>query len=208
MATLKGAGALKDVPLIVSVYDKSYFETKNGKTGNAFAEFRLHPDDERAKGQVFPELRATRTGEKPDGTPVYERRIAVFESQMADIKEAAGDNKFDLTNVDGQKVGECYVVEADLMVTNAKYGPMKFGTNERMAPDRYLAPHFKSIRPADPALAATVDGKTPLDRSYDLLKEARAAKAAEAPAKGPEVEIVETPQVDAVEITEEAPELG
>ena len=87
MAILKGKGAFKDVPLIATIYDNNYFDTKgakkaaeelkaagdmeayNNRPRSAFVEFRLHPDDPRTKGQVFPELRAAEIGKTEDGKP-------------------------------------------------------------------------------------------------------------------------------------------
>ena len=207
MAVLRGKGAFKDVPLIATVYNNNYFTTKKGVEGNAFVEFRIHPDDPRAEGQIFPELRAARIGETEDGKPRYERRSVLYAGQVEDMKEAAGDNTFPLLDSKGDQVGECYVVVADLTQTKPRegFGLYKYKSKtERIAPDAHLVPIAKTFRAADPQLAAVIDGKTPLDRSFDMIREAREAKRAEkegaTPVATAEVVIeqpdLETPEMD------------
>lgn len=203
MAILRGKSALKDVMLIGSIYDNNYFTTRNGKDGNAYVEWRIHPDDPRSDGQSFPELRAVLVGEKVNENGVksriYERRDRMYASQVEALKEAAAETTFPLTNAKGETVGQCYVVAADLVVTTPKVGPFKYGsTTERVAPDTHLAVNSKTIRSVDPKFAELVDGKNPMQRCFEKLKAVRAQKAQERQAKAQEAKAVQQPQTQAV----------
>jgi hypothetical protein len=173
MLGAKGQGPMSEVPLVVNDYDSGF--STHPETGNVtrYPDIRVHPDDPRAEGQTTLALRT----KKVDGQ--YSNGVAMAESQMKSIAEAAGpEGTTPLLNKDGEQVGTTYAVTADLMYAS--------GTGNG------LVPNTKTLKASDPEYGVEpVDGKSINNRIFEsqqAASEAKKAAAAEAEAEAPEPE--------------------
>ena len=175
MLGAKGQGPMSEVPLVVNDYDSGF--STHPETGNVtrYPDIRVHPDDPRAEGQTTLALRT-----KKQEAGQYSNGVAMAESQMKSIAEAAGpEGTTPLLNKDGEQVGTTYAVTADLMYASGK--------------GNGLVPNTKTLKASDPeyGVQPTADGKTINNRIFEAqtaAKEAKEAAAAEAEAPEPEPE--------------------
>ncbi len=175
MLGAKGQGPMSEVPLVVNDYESGF--STHPETGNVtrYPDIRVHPDDPRAEGQTTLALRT-----KKQEAGQYSNGVAMAESQMKSIAEAAGpEGTTPLLNKDGEQVGTTYAVTADLMYASGK--------------GNGLVPNTKTLKASDPeyGVQPTADGKTINNRIFEAqtaAKEAKEAAAAEAEAPEPEAE--------------------
>ena len=158
-----GAGSLKSVDLVVMSYDGRHApKPVNGVQApitTRYIDARIHPDDRRAAGQTTLALVAKRDPSAPSG---YNNAERYSENQFQAIVEAAGDNRSDLLNKEGVKVGDVYGVKADLLLNN---GSAIINT--------------KSVVASELSVTPDADGKNIQQRMFETMAATKAAREAE-----------------------------
>lgn len=186
-----GEGVTKGVDLVVAVYDNAHWE-KDGRSG-VFVQEIINPDSPIAAGQRFLGLKSVDRGDGQRPDKNVNRTPAQFDAMVA----AAGDNVAELRDSKGESVGKVLGVKADIM----------FGGKEGA---RYALANSKTFAPSELSVA-DVDGKTVMDRVFDVQREASAAREAAQEAKGvdaPEAPAVEAEVEEQVEASNEEPQFG
>ena len=203
-----------NIDVVARVYDTSKATTKNGKTVQ-WAGFAVHPDDPRFDGSpwLIQEQRKEKViGEdgkpvlgkdgrptyKPlikDGKPVYTNEEPLYENQIKQLVEAAGDNKTPLLSKEGKEIGTLYGVQVDAPVyykgkgnvpsLSLKDGHVPFRPSTLPVGEDTLDRVFtesKAIRDANPRVAAAPEAEAPVAEAEASVAEASAEEVAEAPA--------------------------
>lgn len=185
-----GPGSLKSVDLVVMAYDGRH-APRPGPDGvqepitTRYLDARIHPEDRRAAGQTTLALVAKKDASSPSG---YNNAARYSENQFQAIVEAAGDNRTDLLNKDGVKVGDIYGVKADLLVNN---GDVIINT--------------KSVATSELNVAPDADGKNIQQRMFETMAATKAAReAAREAAKATKDVTAPEPVAEAAEVAPEA----
>lgn len=151
-------GGMSGRQLIVITYDNNV--SQNGKT--QWVDVQRNMDDG-LPPETNPHLvtkfaskedRAKNPNAKPNNYEPYSK-----EKQFDKIVEAAGDNFVEIPSKDGKHVAKVYAVEADLMRASNGQG---------------MVIKTETLKPS----SLKIDDKI-MDRQYDKIREAKAAKAAE-----------------------------
>lgn len=176
-----GAGSMDGVNLVVIAYNNRK-ASKDGVVTTHYLDARVHPGDRRAVGQTNLALVSKKDPKAPNG---FNNSARYSVGQFEAIKAAAGENKTDLTNKDGEVVGQIYGVKANLLISGG----------ELIANTKTVEPTDLSVKPN----AAGVDIRTQMFASMKAVKDARdAERTAAAQAVAPAA-AVEEPTAAAVE---------
>lgn len=167
-------GVVKDVDLVVSVYDNAHWSKDTDKAGKplvnkegepykregVFVQQTVHPESEHAVGQNYLGLRSS---DNPrGGRPIVNDNLS--KGQFDAVVAAAGDNVSDLKDKDGNVVGKNYGVKADVFPKDLK--------------DKHWMMNTTTLQPSELSVAE-VDGKTIQDRVFQTQAANKASKAAD-----------------------------
>lgn len=151
MAIFRGKGAMTEVNLLARTYDNA--QTKDGKT--RFVDVQIDHRDPRAAGQANLHL-VTRDVTNPNtGKAGKDNASAYSAGQYDAIKEIAGPNTAELTNAQGERIGEVVGFKANVMPSAKGDG---------------VVVNTKTLKQSE----FQVDDKT-LSNQYAAMKEAAAA---------------------------------
>lgn len=152
-----GAGAMKDVNLVVIAYDNRVAK-KDGEVTTHYLDARIHPGDRRAPGQTALQLVSKKDEKSPSG---YNNSARYSAGQFEAIKEAAGDNVVDLTNTANEVVGKIYGVKADLLISGSE-----------------VIANTKTLTASELSVGPDAQGRDIRKQIFDSMAEAKAAREA------------------------------